>query len=165
MKLRSWVPEPVAWLCAVLLFAFSSGWSFAVAIVLPALFELMRYSPRLAWLGIFSLWIGPIAAVTMIHRVGHAALDVADRRSGKGESTALQSLWAGVYAWLVLFLTSVTTVLLMLVVDPPPPPRPDGLLATVAGAFAAPSLGARSALWILIAACLYHVERSARARG
>ncbi len=167
MKNVRWFPRPVAWVSALLLFAFSTGFGAALAIVLPLLFELARLSPRLAWLGILCAWLSPIALVGSAHRVGHAVLDALDDQPPDGhEQSAGRSVWAGVFAWLVLTLTSITTVLVMLVVNPPPPPEPESFaLLAERFAAAAPSLSLRGVVWIVVAAALYHAERGARRRA
>ena len=59
VKLPRWIPQPVSWATAVALFFFAAGVSLAMAFVIPLLFELMRHSPRLAWLGILAVWLAP----------------------------------------------------------------------------------------------------------
>jgi hypothetical protein len=165
MKLPAWFPHPAAWLSAVVLLGFSRALLVAVGVVLPLLMEVARYSPRLAALGGLALWLSPVAFVASGHRVVTTVLDVRDAAAKKSAPAArVLSWWAGLYSWLVLALATSVTMFLVVAINPPPP-EPDGLMRMLASDLAAAtSLGVQTALWLFVAAALYHFERAARTR-
>ena len=164
-------PRPVSWLSAVLLYVFLGLWMTFVATVLPRLYELFETAPRLAALGLLGVWTSPIAFVASGHHVIHAFLDRADRaeRGGRdgvarGLLPGLGSLWAGVYAWLVIMFASSVVLLVMLILFPPPPP--DQLLTMFAWPFDSRArAGLHTVTWVVIAAQLYDLERAIKERA
>lgn len=180
MKKLPLFPRPVSWLSAVLLYVFLGLWMTFVGAVVPRLGELYESSQRLAILGALALWISPIPFVAVLHHFVHAFLDRADRadvtrRFARGLFPGLESLWAGVFAWLVIMFTSSVCVLFLLVLYPPPPP--DSLVAEflhgVLTSFVWPfdgrgRAGIHTVSWVLVAAQLYDLERAMKehaARG
>ncbi|MGD0530397.1 MAG: hypothetical protein ABSE49_35005 [Polyangiaceae bacterium] len=161
MKLPGWLPHPAAWATAVALFFFAAGVSIAMALVLPALFELMPRSPRLAWLGILLLWLAPIAAAAGLHHAAHSVLDLGDTVPSRGTWPGVGSLWAGFVAWATILFVTLVTSLVMLVVDPPPV-EPDAMRALGAAMTQGFSSVARAIIWIVLAAYVYQLERVAR---
>jgi hypothetical protein len=159
MKLPRWLPHPASWASAVALFIFAIGVSAAMAVVMPLLFELMRHSLRLAWLGILCVWLAPIPAAGAVHRVAHGVLDLADTRHG---ITPASSLWAGFVAWAAIILVSMTASFVMLVIDPPPIDEPDALLGLVTAVTHWSSGLVRMGVWIVLAAYVYELERRQR---
>ena len=172
MKLPSWFPDPAAWLSAVVLLVFSRALLLALGIALPVLMELARYSPRLAAVGGLAVWVSPVLLIATGHRVVTTVLDVGDPgKKTRARVPRILSWWAGLYAWLVLFLATSTTIFLVLILYPPPPPPqpPDdaalGVASMVAtGLQAGTSFGIQTALWVIVAAGLYQFERVARLR-
>jgi hypothetical protein len=167
MKLPAWFPHPAAWLSAVALLVFSRALLMALAIALPLLGELARYSPRLAAMGGLALWLSPVAVVAAGHRVVTTVLDVGDpAKKTRARVPRILSWWAGLYAWLVLLLATTSTMFLLVIINPPPPEGAAlGLASVVAsGLNAGASFGVQTALWLLVAAGLYHFERIARLR-
>lgn len=161
MKLPSWLPQPAAWATAVALFFFAAGVSLAMAFVLPALFELMRHSPRLAWLGILLVWLAPIAAAAGLHHTAHSVLDLGDTVPSRGTWPGVESLWAGFVAWSTILFVTLLTTLVMLVIDPPPV-DPDAMHALGVAMTQDFSSVARAIIWIVLAAYVYQLERVAR---
>ena len=148
---------------------FSTGFAFVLALAMPFLVEALRYSPRLGFLGALGMWLAPVPCIALVHRSLHGVLDLGDRKASlPGKDGPLESIWAGVYSWLVLVFTMVTTSLVMLVLNPPPPPEPESLLFGMARSFTtAPSLtmpSVRMVVWIVIAAGLFHLESVVRQR-
>jgi hypothetical protein len=167
VKLPSWLPHPVAWATAVALFFFAAGVSIAMALLLPLLFELMRHSPRLGWLGILLVWLGPIPLAAGIHHTVHALLDVGDLpKKVRGAWPGAESLWAGFVAWATILFVTLATSLVMLVIDPPPV-DPDAMHALGVEMARDFSGVARALIWIVMAAYVYELERAAgrSARG
>jgi hypothetical protein len=166
MKNVPLLPRPVSWLSAVLLYVFLAVWMTFLARTLPPLLQLYETSPRLAALGFLGLWISPIPFVAVGHHVVHAFLDRADRGASvaRGVVPGLGSLWAGVFAWLVIVLASSVAVLFLFVLFPPPPP--DRLVTMFAWPFDARArAGIHTAAWVLVAAELYDLERAIKDRA
>jgi hypothetical protein len=160
MKLRTCVPQPVAWASAGALFVFAMAVSAAMAVVLPPLFDLMERSPRLAWLGVLLTWLAPIAVAATFHRAVHFGIDVAD--SKPRAHTSAGSFWAGFVAWATILFVSLTTSLFMLMLDPPPVDRS---ILTKLVSEVSPLAGqamVRTIAWVVLAAYVYELERRAR---
>jgi hypothetical protein len=165
VKRPSWVPHPVAWASAVALFFFWWAVTIGMAFALPLLFELMRHSPRLAWLGILLVWIAPIGASAAIHHAASSVLDLGDgRRVERGSWPRVASLWAGFVAWTTILFVTTATSLVMLVLDPPPV-EPDALHALAFEMTRGFSGVVRSVVWIVLAAYVYQLERAASESG
>lgn len=160
MKLPTWFPDPVAWLNAIALYFFGMGVSVAMACVLPYLFELAERAPHLGWFAILLVWLAPIPAAALIHRVVHGVLDAADR--DKRPASAHGSFWAGLFAWMACLFVGITTGLVIMVIDPPPADPPDAVWMVLRGA-SRTGLGIQSVVWTIIAAFVHHVERSGHA--
>ena len=156
MVLPRWLPKPGAWASAVALFFYAGAVSLVFALLMPLIGELLRYSPRLGWLAILTVWMAPIGGAAVFHHTGHRILDLGDSsRVARGPA----SLWAGFVAWATILLVSLTTSFVMLVIDPPPV---DESWMT----FAVDSLAAwhgvvRPIVWIVLAAYVYTLERAA----
>ena len=70
----------------------------------------LRIGVWLAAFGCLVLWLGPMGVVTFLHHYMHVVLDGFDRkRLARGLLPGTMSLWAGVYAWVVLILASSIT--------------------------------------------------------
>jgi hypothetical protein len=167
MKLPTWFPHPAAWLSAVVLLVFSRALLLGLGIALPLLGEVARYSPRLAAMGGLAVWLSPVALVAVGHRVVTSVLDVGDpAKKTRARVPRILSWWAGLYAWLVLFLATTTTMFLLVIIHPPPPEEAAiGVASLVAtGLSAGTSFGAQTVLWVFVAALLYQFERTARHR-
>jgi len=162
VKLPSWVPHPTAWATAVALFFFAGGVSLAMALLLPLLLELMRLSPRLAWLGILLVWFAPIPLAAGIHHAVHAVLDLGDiPKNARGAWPGVESLWAGFVAWATILFVTLAASLVMLVLDPPPV-DPDVMRTLAAEMTRGFSGVVRTVVWIVLAAYVYELERAAR---
>jgi hypothetical protein len=154
MKLPKWMPDPIAWLNAVALYFFGMGVTIVFMLVLPYVFDLIERSPRLGWLALLAVWLSPIPAASVIHRIVQGVLDAAD---GK-RTTTIGSVWAGLFAWMAFLFVNIATALIMLVLDPPPMDPPDSFVMELRHT----SLGVQSIVWIVVAALVHHVERKAR---
>jgi hypothetical protein len=162
MKLPKWIPHPASWASAVALFFFAGGVSIGMAAVMPLLFELLRRSPRLAWLGMLLVWIAPIAAAAAVHRVTHAIIDLGDaRRGAETRSCGFASLWAGFVAWVAIIFVTLTTSFILLVIDPPPV-DPGAVWNLAAEVTRGVSGLVRAVVWVVLAAYVYELERVAR---
>jgi hypothetical protein len=165
VKRPSWVPHPTAWASAVALFFFAWAVTVAMAFAFPLLFELMRHSPRLAWLGILLVWVAPIAGAAAIHHAVGSVLDLGDGRAVSGGSwPGMPSVWAGFVAWATILFVTTATSLVMLVLDPPPV-DPDAIHALAVEMTRGFSGIVRSVVWVVLAAYVYELERAARVTG
>ena len=157
MNFPGWLPKPSAWASAIALFFYATAVSFAFALAMPLIAELLRQSPRLGWLAILTVWLAPVGGAAAIHHTGHRILDLGDvSKVARGAS----SLWAGVVAWATIILVSMTASFVMLVLDPPP-------VEESVSRFVLRSLEAwhglvRPVVWIVLAAYVYTLERAAR---
>jgi hypothetical protein len=160
----------MAWLNAVLLYGLLNVFGMVVAIVVPALLELLEKSPRLAMLGFLILVISPAIAVAIAHHGGHGTLDRFDKsgtlkeKKARGVFPTIVSWWAGVVGWLILIGTSTVTTFVMLVIFPPEPDRSlthlfEAALPYMSGGGVATL---QSILWVIIAAQFFNLERRAR---
>jgi hypothetical protein len=157
VNLPRWIPHPASWAAAIALFVFGLGVSVATAFLLPLVIELMRFSPRLGWLGFLALWLAPIPVAASIHRATQGLLDLSDSGMRRGGS----SLWAGFFAWATFIFVTVTTGLVMLVLDPPPV-DPGAMFALVAEVQRGGAGVVRCAIWVVFAAYAYELERGIR---
>lgn len=161
MKRPAFIPHPASWASAVVLAVFAKGVGFGMAIVIPLIFALLPHAPRLAWLGLLLVWIAPIGLAAAVHKATRGMLDFATTPPPAGPPPPTASLWAGFVAWATVIVVTLLSGFAMLVVDPPPvePETAQGLLETIARG----PLGIVHALvWIVLAACVYELERSAR---
>lgn len=163
MKKYPLVPRPTSWLGAIFLYFFLGLYGAVAVTVIPRLLELGEESPRLAALGYLALLVAPIPCVGLVHHLVTLFLDRADS-SGKPILPGLAALWAGVYAWFVIFFTLVVVGLVHFVLFPP-----EGAMA-VLRSFTWPyasggTLGMHTFLWVGLAAQLYDLERSVRERA
>ena len=154
-----WIPQPAAWASAVTLFVFALAIAFAFGAVLPVLFDLMRHSPRLGWLGVLLVWLSPIPIAAAGHHAMHAVIDLGDsKKVARGPLPRSASLWAGFVAWATILVVSLTTNLILLILDPPPV-EPDVLKSLAAGL--SPGAVVPSLVWIVLAASVYALEHAA----
>jgi hypothetical protein len=158
------LPRPAAWASAVALFIYAAGVSVALAFIIPLLAGLLRQAPRLAWLGMLAAWLSPIAGAAAIHAAVDRVLVGREPGSPRRHSPVggATSWWVGVVAWATIILVTMTTAFVMLVVDPPPIAPPEALWHLAAAVTKGVSGLVRSALWIVLAAYVYELERSAR---
>ncbi len=163
VKTVKWLPHPASIAAALALFVFGIGVSFAMALLMPLVFELMRFSPRLGWIGVLSVWLAPIPTAAAIHRATQGILDLADAAPGVSQRSG-SSLWAGLFAWSTILLVTATTGLVMLVIDPPPM-EPDALYTFLTEIRQSGGGVVRCAIWIVLATYAYELERGARTRG
>ena len=158
MKLPRFLPQPGAWASAIALFFYAGAVSVAMAAAGPAIAELMKHSPRLGWLAVLAMWVAPIGVAGALHHTAHRVLDLGDK---KKVARRASSVWAGFVAWATILVVSFTTALVMLVIDPPPI---DEAISTLAASVTSGVHGAvRIAIWVVLAAYVYTLERAAHA--
>jgi hypothetical protein len=165
MKSIPLFPRPVSWLSAVLLYIFLGMWTALALRALPTLIEIGHDSPRLAALGYLALLLAPVPSVGLAHHLVHAVLDRADETAAhkRGLLPGLGSLWAGIYAWSVIALSSAVAIFVLLALFPPPPDQES--LRSAFSAFAWPfdaraRAGVHTVTWVVVAAALYELERA-----
>ena len=158
---------PRAILSAASLYALWTAFGVAASIVLPLLAEIAEWSPRLAWLGGFALWLSPIPVAALAHHTVGKMIDVAARDRAPRASMGVVSLWTGVFAWCAMFFCTTAMIFISIIMNPPPPPDPDGMLLGWMHRFtaiASPSLTLQTFAWLAIAAGLYQIEGAMKAR-
>ncbi|HEY1690646.1 MAG TPA: hypothetical protein VGG39_00705 [Polyangiaceae bacterium] len=165
MARPSWVPHPASWASAVALAVYAKGVAIAMALLVPLVLSLLPHAPRLAWLGVLLLWVAPIGGAAALHRATRGVLDFADpAKSTSHENPAFASVWAGFVAWGTILFVTTASALAMLVVDPPPV-EPESVAAFAAFALRGPLGLVHTTVWIVMAACVYELERAARGEG
>jgi hypothetical protein len=141
VPLPRWIPHPSSWAASVALFLYGLGISFG-------------------WLAFLGLWVAPIPAAAFVHRAAQGVLDLAD--GGVASNVRGSSLWAGFFAWITFMFVTITTSLILLVLDPPP--VDPGAMFTALTEIQRGGAGiTRVALWIVLAAYAYELERGVRA--
>ena len=157
MKLPRWIPRVEALASGLALFVFASGVRMMFALALPFLIALMRHWPRLAWLGLLTLWLSPVAVAATIHNAVGRLIGTTAPASPKAWLGGAASWWAGFVAWAAIIIITITMALVAVVFDPPPIVDPESVwnvvLAVTNGAGAE-----RSVIWILLAAYVYELE-------
>ena len=149
-------------LSAGLLYLVMIGFNVLAAVVIPWLFELQESAPRLAALGWLGLFCSPIAFVAIVHRAAHGVMDHLDAGDSGRAGPGLASLWAGLLAWFAMFFASLASAFLFLAIFPPPvDERAFAALVRVVQDVRL-EVGVHVALWVGVAALLYHVEKRAR---
>jgi hypothetical protein len=150
------LPSVQSWASALLLHLFYRLYAAAMGVVILMLLELMRVSPRLAVLGGLAAWLSPIPLVALGHRVVSAFLGRADPSN---KDAGKMSAWAGLYAWLVIWLSSSVTVFVLLLINPPKP-EPEQMVNALAGlSGGAAIVSVQTVVWIVVAAVLYEAAR------
>lgn len=154
-----------SYLSAVFAYLLLFGWTLIAAAALPELLGMFRRAPRLAALGCLSLWLGPIGVVTLLHHTMHVVLDGFDRkRIARGFLPGTMSLWAGVYAWVVVILaTSVSAFVLMILFPKVPEDAVFGALAWLHDGERAKAW-VHTLVWMLVATQLYGLETRVKDR-
>lgn len=164
MRGRAWIPNTTAWLSAGALYALLHAWSVAAMIAIPLLRELFERSPRLAILGFLGVALAPVPVAAVVHRFVSGALDQLDV-AGRSSRATVESVWAGLHAWFVLWGASTLTTFVLLLIVPPNPDRATftSLVLSAVDTSNVGLLSLRSAIWLAIAAQLVHLERLAHA--
>jgi hypothetical protein len=150
-------------LSAGLLYLLLHAFNVVAMVVIPHLLELGETAPRLAALGWLGLFCSPVAFVAIVHRVARGALDRLDASgTDEGRGARATSLWAGLFAWFAMLFASMVSAFLLLAIFPPP--VDEGMVASVVRVMqdVRIELGVHAALWVGVAALLFHVERLAR---
>jgi hypothetical protein len=153
------IPRASSYLSAVFAYLLLVGWSLAAAVALPELLAMFRRSPRLAAFGCLVLWLGPMGVVAFLHHYVQVVLDGFDRkRFARGLFPGTMSLWAGVFAWVVIVVATSVTAFVMMILFPKPPED------AVLGALAWTHDGERAqatvhmVTWMLVATQMFGLE-------
>ena len=156
VKLPKWLPDLPAFLNAGLLLVFGTAVSMVWALVVPFLFEIAEDHPRLFWSGLCALWLAPIPVGALVHGVAHRTLESLDKQKLR----TMGNLWAGLFAWSAITFVTMTTSFVMCVIDPPP--IDSGSFLHLAMSVSTASMSVRTAIWLIVAAFVSHVERTSR---
>jgi hypothetical protein len=157
-------PRGAAWLSAFALAVFTGLLVTTMSWFYRAAFVVWTDTPRIGALLAFVGFVSPIGVVAISNHGLHIALDkLAKRRGSRGLVPGLMSWWAGLYAWLVLVLSTVSAVSLMLVI------YPSASFYGFANLFRLDSgltsiLSIPTILFIGIAAFMFQLERRVRAK-
>ena len=159
----AWIPHPSALLSAGLLFLFAGvlGW-FAVQVG-RASESFAEHSPRLGVAIITLAILSPIAVVAMVHSL---VSNLVDRAKREHDPSVILSLWAGLFAWFVMFFASLMSLAVAFVFAP----SGEGFAAWLAQmqlilSDVSPFSSLRALFsvsgiaWLVVATLLYQVER------
>lgn len=110
-KWPAWIPNPNAWMSAILLILLARGLAVVIRIIFQMGGSLMEVSPKLKILLYFAALLSPILVVTLTHHWLHVFLDrfypnTVSPEIGRtqGLLPSLMSWWEGLYGWMALSL-------------------------------------------------------------
>lgn len=121
----AWIPNPTAWMSAILLILLFRGISVVIRIIFQMGEPLMAISPKLKILLYFAAILSPILAIAVAHHLLHIVLDrYAPNSRSPGMSTSegllpsLMSWWEGFYGWMAIALAIVVSGMIQIISSP-----------------------------------------------
>ena len=123
-NLPTWIPNPNAWMSAVLLILLIRGISAVISIIIQMGEPLIEISPKLRIVLYFLALLSPILVIAVIHHWLHIFLDrffpntrSPEMGNPQGFFPGLMSWWEGLYGWQAIALamlvsTAVTIIFL-----------------------------------------------------
>ncbi|NES20076.1 MAG: hypothetical protein F6K41_14375 [Symploca sp. SIO3E6] len=123
-KLPSWIPNPNAWMSAILLLLLIRGISAVINIIFQMGESLMEISPKIRIVLYFCALLSPILVIAVVHHWLHIFLDrfFPNTRSPEIETPqgffpGLMSWWEGFYGWgaiaLALLISTTVTIIFL----------------------------------------------------
>jgi hypothetical protein len=117
----SWIPNPNAWMSAILLILLVRGIAVVIRIVAQYGYSLLEISPKLRIFLYFLALLSPILVIAVAHHVLHLFLDrYASGSRSPGMTTTeglfptLMSWWEGFYGWMAIALAIVVSFMICL---------------------------------------------------
>jgi hypothetical protein len=115
----SWIPNPNAWMSAILLILLVRGIAVVIRIVAQYGYSLLEISPKLRIFLYFLALLSPILVIAVAHHVLHLFLDrYASGSRSPGMTTTeglfptLMSWWEGFYGWMAIALAIVVSFMI-----------------------------------------------------
>jgi hypothetical protein len=123
----SWIPDPNAWMSAILLILLMRGLAVVLRIIVEMGDFLIHPSPKLQiFLWIFAS-LSPILLIAVVHHWLYRFLDeyspttqLPEMVGTDGFFPGLMSWWEGLYGWMVLSLSTLASNALLIIVLPIP---------------------------------------------
>lgn len=123
----SWIPNPNAWLSAILLILLTKGISVVIRIIVRMGEFLSNFSPKWGILFWIIASLSPILLIAVAHHWLHRFLDhyfpntqSPEMRGTQGFLPSLMSWWEGFYGWLAIALSSLIGNAILVIVTPQP---------------------------------------------
>jgi hypothetical protein len=121
----AWIPNPTAWMSAVLLILLFRGIFVVIRIIFQIGEPLMAISPKLRFLLYFAALLSPILVIAVAHHLLHIFLDhysPSSRSPGMSQTEgllpSLMSWWEGFYGWMAIGLSIVVSGLIQVIFLP-----------------------------------------------
>lgn len=121
----AWIPNPNAWMSAILLILLVRGLEVVIRIIFQMGSPLMEMSPKLKILLYFAALLSPILAIAVTHHFLHVFLDnysSSSRTPGmsrtEGMLPTLMSWWEGLYGWMAIALAFVVSNIIQVIFLP-----------------------------------------------
>lgn len=123
----TWIPNPTAWMNAILLILLVRGIGVVIRIIFQHAEFLMALSPKLRFLLYFAALMSPILVIAVAHHFLHRVLDryAPNTRSlgmgnVEGFLPTLMSWWEGFYGWMVIALALAVSSMIEVILSPLP---------------------------------------------
>ncbi|HAJ63268.1 MAG TPA: hypothetical protein DCP31_31915 [Cyanobacteria bacterium UBA8543] len=123
----TWIPNPTAWMSAILLILLFRGISVVIRIIFEMGELLMAISLKLKILLYFVALLSPILAIALAHHLLHLFLDryAPNSRSPGMSATeglfpSLMSWWEGFYGWMAISLAMLVSSMIQFIFLPSP---------------------------------------------
>ena len=123
----SWIPNPNAWMSAILLILLWRGIGVVIRIIFELSEPLMAISIKLKFLLYFLALLSPILVIAIAHHLLHLFLDhyaPSSRSPGmskvEGFLPMLMSWWEGFYGWMAITLAMVVSIMIEIIFSPSP---------------------------------------------
>ena len=121
----AWIPNPTAWMSAILLILLFRGISVVIRIIFQLSEPLMAISPKLRILLYFAALLSPILVIAVAHHLLHMFLDryaphtrSPGMRATEGLLPSLMSWWEGFYGWMAIALALVVSSIIQVIFFP-----------------------------------------------
>lgn len=123
----AWIPNPTAWMSAILLILLSRGIAVVIRIIFQQADSLLAISPKMRILLYFAALLSPILVIAVAHHFLHMFLDryaPSSRAPGmsrtEGFLPTLMSWWEGFYGWMAIALALAVSSMIQIIFLPTP---------------------------------------------
>lgn len=123
----AWIPNPTAWMNAILLILLVRGIGVVIRIIFQHAEFLMELSLKFKFLLYFAALMSPILVIAVAHHFLHKVLDryAPNTRSlgmgnVEGFLPTLMSWWEGFYGWMVIALALAVSSMIEVILSPLP---------------------------------------------
>ncbi|NET61011.1 MAG: hypothetical protein F6K47_34240 [Symploca sp. SIO2E6] len=124
-NLPNWIPNPNAWMNAILLLLLIRGISALINIILQMSESLMAISPKIRIVFYFLVLLSPILVIAVVHHWLYIFLDrffpnsrSPEMSSPQGFFPGLMSWWEGFYGWQAIALATLVSTAVTIIFLP-----------------------------------------------